>query len=132
MTGRRVVDDFFFSRPLDNNYRSAFPRGKNPEWWRWWGRRKDRDQTGNFRVNTRDSPWNTRDTRGRDEKVVGFFYGGRRKKKWSPPTVFLTWIRSFCNSLTRIIEIFAKRIIIINRSYALMKIIVKKIISNIL
>lgn len=46
--------------------------------------------------------------------------------------VFLTWIRSFCNSLTRIIEIFAKRIIIINRSYALMKIIVKKIISNIL
>lgn len=109
-----------------------FHEEKNPEWWRWWGRRKDRDQTGNFRVNTRDSPWNTRDTRGRDEKVVGFFYGGRRKKKWSPPTVFLTWIRSFCNSLTRIIEIFAKRIIIINRSYALMKIIVKKIISNIL
>lgn len=109
-----------------------FHEEKNSEWWRWWGRRKDRDQTGNFRVNTRDSPWNTRDTRGRDEKVVGFFYGGRRKKKWSPPTVFLTWIRSFCNSLTRIIEIFAKRIIIINRSYALMKIIVKKIISNIL
>lgn len=109
-----------------------FHEEKNPEWWRWWGRRKDRDQTGNFRVNTRDSPWNTRDTRGRDEKVVGFFYGGRRKKKWSPPTIFLTWIRSFCNSLTRIIEIFAKRIIIINRSYALMKIIVKKIISNIL
>lgn len=111
-----------------------FHEEKNPEWWRWWGRRKDRDQTGNFRVNTRDSPWNTRDTRGRDEKVVGFFYGGRRKKKWSPPTVFLTWIRSFCNSLTRIIEIFAKRIVIINRSYAyaLMKIIVKKIISNIL
>lgn len=109
-----------------------FHEEKNSEWWRWWGRRKDRDQTGNFRVNTRDSPWNTRGTRGRDEKVVGFFYGGRRKKKWSPPTVFLTWIRSFCNSLTRIIEIFAKRIIIINRSYALMKIIVKKIISNIL
>lgn len=100
MTGRRVVDDFFsFPRPLDNNYRSALPRGKKP--WEVGRKEKDRDQTGNFRVNTRDIVPGTRATLEVATRKSSDFYGGRRKEKvvTLSPTIFLTWITfHVCNS----------------------------------